>query len=236
MSLCLRYGYGLRRTASIKTFKLEQGISSASMLRRQDREDLLLETRSSLRPVEGAALNNSTRFAMHQVYVAAMFRRRISLRRRRLSLVTALMSEALGGGVRTFPSADDERYSELPYAKEAADRLKQHRQEVLSRICRQILAAACGRFGEPFSIVRAADVAGVAGRRARREDGAVGRWWRRIVRATTAILRSRARNAALADLSGSLEHRGNSRPGHSRRRAPAPARRASSPARYVRRG
>jgi asparagine synthase (glutamine-hydrolysing) len=70
------------------------------------------------------------------------------------SLVTALMSEALGGGVRTFSIGfDDKQYSELPYAKEAAERLHTlHHQEVLvPSMSPAFLEQLAGRFGEPFS-------------------------------------------------------------------------------------
>jgi asparagine synthase (glutamine-hydrolysing) len=70
------------------------------------------------------------------------------------SLVTALMSEALGGGVRTFSIGfDDKQYSELPYAKEAAERLHTlHHQEVLApSMSPAFLEQLAGRFGEPFS-------------------------------------------------------------------------------------
>lgn len=70
------------------------------------------------------------------------------------SLVTALMTEALGGGVRTFSIGfDDTLYSELPHAKEAADRLRTvHHQEVLTpSMSPAFLEQLAGRFGEPFS-------------------------------------------------------------------------------------
>ncbi len=70
------------------------------------------------------------------------------------SLVTALMSETLGGGVRTFSIGfDDKQYSELPYARDAAERLGTlHRQEVLSpSLSPSFLENLAGRFGEPFS-------------------------------------------------------------------------------------
>jgi asparagine synthase (glutamine-hydrolysing) len=70
------------------------------------------------------------------------------------SLVTALMSEALGGGVRTFSIGfDDKQYSELPYAREAAERLHTlHHQEVLTpSMSPAFLEQLAGRFGEPFS-------------------------------------------------------------------------------------
>ena len=64
------------------------------------------------------------------------------------------MSEALGGGVRTFSIGFyDKQYSELPYAKEAAERLHtRHHQEVLApSMSRAFLEQLAGRFGEPFS-------------------------------------------------------------------------------------
>jgi asparagine synthase (glutamine-hydrolysing) len=70
------------------------------------------------------------------------------------SLVTALMTEALGGGVRTFSIGfDDKQYSELPYAREAAERLHTlHHQEVLApSMSSAFLEQLAGRFGEPFS-------------------------------------------------------------------------------------
>lgn len=70
------------------------------------------------------------------------------------SLVVGLMNETLGGGVRTFSIGfDDEQYSELPYAKEVADRLHtSHHQEVLSpSMSPAFLEKLAGSFGEPFS-------------------------------------------------------------------------------------
>jgi asparagine synthase (glutamine-hydrolysing) len=70
------------------------------------------------------------------------------------SLVTALMNETLGGGVRTFSIGfDDNQYSELPYAREAAERLGTvHRQEVLHpSLSSSFLENLAGRFGEPFA-------------------------------------------------------------------------------------
>lgn len=70
------------------------------------------------------------------------------------SLVTALMSETLGGGVRTFSIGfDDVQFSELPYAMEAAERLHTlHHQEVLApSMSSAFLEQLAGRFGEPFS-------------------------------------------------------------------------------------
>jgi asparagine synthase (glutamine-hydrolysing) len=70
------------------------------------------------------------------------------------SLVTALMNETLGGGPRTFSIGfDDKQYSELPYAKEAADRIgTRHHQEILTpSVSPSFLESLAGRFGEPFS-------------------------------------------------------------------------------------
>jgi asparagine synthase (glutamine-hydrolysing) len=70
------------------------------------------------------------------------------------SLVTALMSEVLAGGVRTFSIGfDDKQYSELPYAREAAERMRtRHHQEVLApSMSRSFLETLVARFGEPFA-------------------------------------------------------------------------------------
>lgn len=70
------------------------------------------------------------------------------------SLVTGLMSEALGGGVRTFSIGfDDKQYSELPYASDAAKRLRtRHHEEVLvPSMNSSFLETLAGRFGEPFA-------------------------------------------------------------------------------------
>lgn len=70
------------------------------------------------------------------------------------SLVTALMAEALAEPVRTFSIGfSDPRYSELPYAAEAARRLgTAHRSEMLSAdFSLQLLERAVARFAEPFA-------------------------------------------------------------------------------------
>ncbi|MEW6769034.1 MAG: asparagine synthase (glutamine-hydrolyzing) [Pseudomonadota bacterium] len=160
MSLYLRYGYVPAPYSIYKdVFKLEQGhFLSIDVASGKIEKTCYWKLDPSLRPVEeGAALEQ----------LDALLRDTIKLYVRSdvpfgaflsggvdSSLVTALMSEALGGGVRTFSIGfDDERYSELPYAKEAADRLKtQHRQEVLSPdMSPEFLQQLAGRFGEPFS-------------------------------------------------------------------------------------
>ena len=70
------------------------------------------------------------------------------------SLVTALMSEALGERVRTFSIGfDDKQYSELPFASEAAERIgTAHHQEILQpNMSLSFLEGLAGRFGEPFA-------------------------------------------------------------------------------------
>ncbi|MBN8981884.1 MAG: asparagine synthase (glutamine-hydrolyzing) [Rhizobiales bacterium] len=160
LSLYLRYGYVPAPYSIYKgVFKLEQGhFLTIDVASGKIDKTCYWQLDPALRPVEeGAALEQ----------LDALLRETIKLYVRSdvpfgaflsggvdSSLVTALMSEALGGGVRTFSIGfDDERYSELPYAKEAADRLKtQHHQEVLSPdMSPEFLQRLAGCFGEPFS-------------------------------------------------------------------------------------
>jgi asparagine synthase (glutamine-hydrolysing) len=70
------------------------------------------------------------------------------------SLVTALMGEELSDAVRTFSIGfSDPRYSELPYAKEAARTIgTSHRSEVMSaNFSLELIERAVSRFAEPFA-------------------------------------------------------------------------------------
>ena len=70
------------------------------------------------------------------------------------SLVTALMRETLGDGVRSYSIGfDDQQYSELPYAAEAAERLRTaHHAEVMHPdLGLDYLQRLAAGFGEPFA-------------------------------------------------------------------------------------
>jgi asparagine synthase (glutamine-hydrolysing) len=160
LSLYLRYGYvPTPRTIYKNVYKLEPGhYLAVDMARGEVKKTRYWRLDTTMRQVEeGAALAELSHllretiklYVRSDVPFGAFLSGGVDS-----SLVTALMGEAIGGGVRTFSIGfDDKQYSELPYAKEAADRLRtRHHQEVLTpSLSPGFLEQLAGRFGEPFS-------------------------------------------------------------------------------------
>jgi len=160
VSLYLRYGYvPAPRTIYRDVFKLEPGhVLSIDIGARHVQTSRYWKVSSDIRPVsEAVALDELNELLKETVklYVrsdvpfGALLSGGVDS-----SLVTALMSEALNGGVRSYSIGfDDQQYSELPYAAEAAERLQTaHHAEIMRPdLSLDHLQRLASRFGEPFS-------------------------------------------------------------------------------------
>lgn len=160
VSLYLRYGYvPAPRTIYRNVFKLDPGhVLTIDIAAGRVEKTRYWQVHSDIRPVaEAEALEELNEllketirlYVRSDVPFGAFLSGGVDS-----SLVTALMREVLGDGVRSYSIGfDDQQYSELPYAAEAAERLHTtHRAEVmhpdLSLDYLQRLAAG---FGEPFA-------------------------------------------------------------------------------------
>ena len=160
VSLYLRYGYvPTPRTIYRDVFKLEPGhILAIDVAGARVEKSRYWSVKSDIRPVGEAEaldelhelLKETTRlYVRSDVPFGAFLSGGVDS-----SLVTALMGEVLGDGVRSYSIGfDDQEYSELPYAVAAAERLHTaHRAEVMQPdLSLDHLEGIAAHFGEPFA-------------------------------------------------------------------------------------
>jgi asparagine synthase (glutamine-hydrolysing) len=160
LSLYLRYGYvPAPHTVYCNVFKLEPGhFLAIDIGAGRVEKSRYWQVHSDVRPVdEGAALDELNEllketirlYVRSDVPFGAFLSGGVDS-----SLVTALMCEALGEGVRSYSIGfDDQLYSELPFAAEAAERLHtKHRAEVMHPdLSIEYLQRVAMGFGEPFA-------------------------------------------------------------------------------------